>query len=237
MKRLAIIKAKFWVPAVVTALLVLTGRAEAKKSLAIHLELSADSLALAEPVALTVEITNNTRRNYILDNQAMFNLYQMYQRFTLTLVDPDNVERNYTQFVTGEFYYTNNAKIYFVLPAGEMVTESKFLWWQGFFEIEYRTSLEDIKPGNYRLFATYKLPNTKKQEMITVYSDTVDFYFKPFEEEHLPVLEEMDSLYHYIGGFLSPEVKEKAPESFKRIRDSQTPYSEAAFVRYLLTLN
>lgn len=227
---------KFWVPVIVFALLsILAGRVEAKKSLFMALELSKDSFALAEPALLTVEINNNSNRDYILDNQAMFSLDRQFQKFTLTLIDPDGVERSFVHYMRVEFSYGSDAKIYFVLPAGEKVKDKKFLWWQHFFEIEYRTSLEDIMPGHYKLLATYRLPNLRGQKRITVYSDTVDFYFKPVEEEHLSVLEELDSLYLYIGGFLSPEVKEKAPESFKRIRDSQTPYSEAAFTRYLLT--
>jgi hypothetical protein len=98
------------------------------------------------------------------------------------------------------------------------------LWWTPAIPEEYQKSLEKLPAGNYKLIAQYKLPQENQLGSITI-SDTVDFTFKAINENYLPTLIEMDSLYDYFHGIRGRDL---AFEIMPRIRNSKTPYSEAA---------
>lgn len=194
----------------------------------LHLELGKDTLALAEPVMLTVEISNNSQEDLKLDNVSMFTLDRIPYNFSLTLITPDGKEWDYNLFVKMDVSYAPGSKLYFLLPPGKSVSDDKVLWWTYFLPQEYQRSLEKSPAGNYKLFAAYLLPKQERLEGMILYSDTVEFVFLPPQREHIQVLMEMDSLWRFQKGYGTRPVREDAYQRFTRIRDSHTPYSEAA---------
>ena len=197
----------------------------------IHLELAKDTLALVEPTLLTVEIANNTQRELALDNSSMFTLHEAPYRFSLTLITPDGQKWMYDRLGTLHIDYPPDAPIYFILPPGKKTSDYMFLWWTCFLPKDCKVALENLPPGKYKVFATYRLPKQKELEKMVLHSDTFEFVFLPPKEEHLPSLVEMDSLWLYLYGGAGPALSRDARERFERIRNSSTPYSEAAHAR------
>ena len=91
---------------------------------------------------------------------------------------------------------------------------------------EYRYAYENLPHGNYKLYATYRIPGPKEFQEVVVYSDTAEFVFLPPEEKHLQTLRDMDSLKLYDGTRVASPILE-------RIKSSNTPYSEAAWAQLI----
>lgn len=199
----------------------------------IHLALSTDILALAEPTLLTVEIVNNLKKDLFLDNNPMFTLYEAPYRFTLTLISPDGQKWMYDRLGTLHAEYPPDAPIYFILPPGKKTSDYMFLWWTCFLPKDYKVALENLPLGKYKIFATYRLPKQKELEKMVLHSDTFEFVFLPPKEEHLPSLVEMDSLWLYLYGGAGSALSRDARERLEHLRDSNTPYSEAAHARLI----
>jgi hypothetical protein len=221
---------------VIFAFLILTtvSASDTVPPASIHLTLGKDTLALAEPVMLTVEISNNSQEDLKLDNVSMFTLDRIPYNFSLTLITPDGKEWDYNFFVKMDVSYAPGSKLYFLLPPGKSVSDDKVLWWTYFLPQEYQRSLEKLPAGNYKLFAAYLLPKQERLEGMILYSDTVEFVFLPPQWEHIQVLIEMDSLWRFQKGYGTRSVREDAYQRFTRIRDSHTPYSEAAHVMLVI---
>ncbi|MEA3311099.1 MAG: hypothetical protein U9Q76_02640 [candidate division WOR-3 bacterium] len=194
----------------------------------IHLEIGKDTLALAEPVYLKATIANNMGKDLFVSTGHMFRIHDIASRFSLSLITPDGKEWAYNLFVKMDVVYTPGSKLYFLLPPGKSVSDDKVLWWTYFLPQEYQRALEKLPAGNYKLFAAYLLPKQERLEGMILYSDTVEFVFLPPQWEHIQVLMEMDSLWRFQKGYGTRPVREDAYQRFTRIRDSHTPYSEAA---------
>lgn len=216
-------------------LLYLSLTAQDAPPASLHLELGKDTLALAEPVLLTVEVNNNSGSDLLLDNLSMFSLERNPYRFWLTLISPDGQEWPYDPFYKMDVLYGLSSLMYFFLPPGESASDNMLLWWTCFLPDDYQVALEKLPPGPYKLFATYRLPKQKESEVSILYSDTFEFVFLPVQKEHIPVLIEMDSLYFYLNGGLKRGLRDEAYQRLARIKDSQSPYSEAAHVKLVYT--
>lgn len=221
---------------VILAFVTLTSLFAAKAPPAsLHLELAKDTLALVEPVLLTVEVNNNSGNDLLLDNLSMFTLERNPYRFSLTLIAPDGQQWPYDPFSQIDVLYAASAKLYFFLPPGESASDIMLLWWTCFLPDDYQVALEKLPPGPYKLFATYRLPEQEKSEVSILYSDTFEFVFLPVQKEYIPVLIEMDSLYFYLNGGFKRGLRDEAYQRITRIKDSQSPYSEAAHVKSVYT--
>ena len=201
----------------------------------IHLKLGKDILAVAEPVLLMVEVNNNSGSDLLLDNLSMFTLERNPYRFSLTLITPDGQQWPYDPFSHIDVLYSASAKLYFFLSPGESASDNMLLWWTCFLPDDYQVALEKLPPGPYKLFATYRLPKQKESEVSILYSDTFEFVFLPVQKEYIPVLIEMDSLYFYLNGGFKRGLRDEAYQRITRIKDSQSPYSEAAHVKSVYT--
>jgi hypothetical protein len=196
----------------------------------IHLELGKDTLAVAEPTTLEVEIVNLMERELLLDNLSMFQLDDSPYRFSFFLVTPNAEEWPYVgPRYKVEITYTPDTKLYLSLPVEKAIARVMPLWWTTFLPYEYQVALEKLPPGTYKLFATYLLPEQNGLDNVTIYSDTIEFVFLPLNEKHLPVLLEMDSLWN---SFLTLSGSEIRP-ALERIRGSETPYSEGAHAKLI----
>jgi hypothetical protein len=222
-------------PLLLLILSVIVSASDTVPLASIHLKLAKDTLALAEPVLLTVEVNNNSGNDLLLDNCAMFTLEQNSYRFSLTLIAPDGQEWPYDPFSKIDVLYAASAKLYFFLPPGESASDIMLLWWTCFLPDDYQVALEKLPPGTYKLFATYRLPKQKESEVSILYSDTFEFVFLPVQKEYIPVLIEMDSLYFYLNGGLKRGLRDEAYQRITRIKDSHSPYSEAAHVKLAYT--
>ncbi len=198
----------------------------------IHLELGKDTLALAEPVPLTAEITNHLSKDLLVQRDEMFGLGDPYYSFSIYLITPEGQEWRYHGPRMRELV-SNAYWLYLVLPSGKSVSQLTILRWTFFVPWKYQTVLEKLPSGTYKLFATYRLPKQEGVEGIVLYSDTVEFVFLPLEEKHLPALVEMNSLSYYLNLRAIREI----PPILERIRDSNTPYSEAAYATLLIILS
>jgi len=212
-----------------------TERDDETPPVSIHLELGKDTLALAEPVLLTVEVDNNSGSDLLLDYCSMFTLKQNPYRFSLTLIAPDGHEWLYDPLYKMDVLYTPSAKLYFSLEPRQAASDNMLLWWTCFLPDTYQVALEKLPSGIYKLFATYRLPKQKDSEVSILYSDTFEFVFKPVQKEHISVLIEMDSLYFYLNGGFRRGLRDKTIQRIRRIKDSQSPYSEAAHVKLAYT--
>lgn len=192
----------------------------------LHLELAKDTLALVEPTLLTVTLTNNSDKELVVEADPLLNLIGGHDGLSLFLITPEGEE---SRFKNGT-NYTYEAK-YWLLPSQESLSAVLITWWTPFVPLEYTKSLEKLPPGNYKLFASYSVPEQGDGKAVAVYSDTIGFVFLPLNKEHRPVIKELNSLYL---DFMVSYRRSAAP-IWERIRDSNTPYSEAAWAM-LVTL-
>ncbi|MCK4231402.1 hypothetical protein KAX21_00505, partial [candidate division WOR-3 bacterium] len=104
------------------------------------------------------------------------------------------------------------------------------LYWTFIVPREYQDALEKLSPGNYKIFATYKLPGPSDVRNFVIYSDTVEFVFLPVGYEHLHAIIQMDSLRKLlicsVGG-------STAKLYLKSLSESETPYREAAWAELI----
>jgi hypothetical protein len=197
----------------------------------LHLELGEDTLALAEPTLLSVYISNDSGKELLVDSRIMFNLYTSPVGLSLTLIFPDGKESVFNEGGSVFVDYGLDAKLYSGLASKETVSTCMILWWTPLLPQEYRGALETLPPGTYKLFATYRLPQPEALAGGMLYSDTIEFVFLPLEEQHLPILIDMDSLGR--GGSGNVKREERLP----RISNSKTPYSEAASATSLIAIS
>ncbi len=187
----------------------------------IHLELGKDTLALTEPTMLTAKLTNLSGNDLVVDLTSTFGFPSA---FALFLITP---EGEVSRYRVGIFVsYASSTNIYFLLPPDEQATRATMIWWQNFVPLRYKAALEDLPAGDYKIYCTYRLPD----DNLLIYSDTSEFVFLPLEEEHLPALTDMNYLKEPLS---SSEITNTRLE---RIRDSDTPYSEGAWVKLLLRI-
>jgi hypothetical protein len=190
----------------------------------ISLELCKDTLALAEPTYLQATITNFSDKNLVINRTFMFGIEDL-PHFSLFLITPDEDIWRYRG--RGLIpYFGPNSKLYFLLPPEEQVTGEVFLWWELIVPPEYRYAYENLPRGIYKLYTTYRIPGPKEFEDLLVYSDTAEFVFIPPAEEHLQTLRDLDSLRLYDG-------TKRARPILERIKNSNTPYSEAAWAQLI----
>lgn len=190
----------------------------------ISLELGKDTLALGEPVYLKATITNFSDKDLVINRTFMFGIEDL-PNFALYLITPDGDTWPYHG--RGLFpYFGPDSKLYFLLPPEEQITGELFLWWQLIVPPEYRYAYENLPHGNYKLYATYRIPGPKEFQEVVVYSDTAEFVFLPLEEEHLQTLRDIDSLKLYDGTRVASPILE-------RIKNSNTPYNEAAWAQLI----
>jgi hypothetical protein len=202
--------------ALVMTICFLPTRASGTPPAAISLRLGKDTLALAEPTTLAVEITNLMDGDLLLDNLYMFQLHDSPYHLSLFLITPDGKQWFYTgSRYNVEIMHGPDTKFYLSLPAGNTISRVMPLWWTTFLPYEYQVALEKLPPGTYKLFATYLLPEQNGLDNVTIYSDTVEFVFLPLNEKHLPVLLEMDSLWNSFLTLSGSEIK----PALERIRD------------------
>lgn len=194
----------------------------------IKLKLAKESLALAEANILTIEITNNLETPLLLDNEYLFKATKAPYPFKLYLIAPDGSKWLYVRGRGIRGSSLGNSPRYFWLPPGGKVQETMYLWATAFAPTKYKNALEKIPSGKYKLFAIYKLPITTGTGMKVLYSDTAEFTYRALDEKDAGALNSlmgMDSLKESILGVFGPKDK---PQLVK-IRDSKTPYSEAAY--------
>ncbi|MEA3311344.1 MAG: hypothetical protein U9Q76_03900 [candidate division WOR-3 bacterium] len=211
---------------VILAFLILTtvSASEPTPPTSIHLELSKNNLALAEPVYLKATITNLSDNDLVINKTFMFGIEDL-PNFLLFLITPN--EDIWRYHGRGLFpYFGPDSKLYFLLPPEEQITGELFLWWQLIVPPEYRYAYENLPHGNYRLYATYRIPGPKEFQEVVIYSDTAEFVFLPPEEKHLQTLRDIDSLRLYDGTRVASPILE-------RIKNSNTPYSEAAWAQLI----
>jgi hypothetical protein len=208
-----------------------TERDDETLPVSIHLELGKDTLALAEPTCLKVSISNHSGKELLVDSRVKFNLYTPPVGLSLTLIFPDGKESVFSEGGSVHVSYGLDAKLYAALASGETVSTCMILWWTNLLPQEFRRALETLPPGTYKLFATYRLPQPEALEGGKLYSDTIEFVFLPLEEQHLPILIDMDSLG--CGGSGNVRREERLP----RIGNSKTPYSEAAYATSLIAIS
>ncbi|MBN2379459.1 hypothetical protein JXM67_06615 [candidate division WOR-3 bacterium] len=204
--------------------------AEEQAPAAVHLKLGKDTLALAEPAILTIEITNNQESLVFVHISHL-----AYSRgFRITLLTPDGNEWEYKPDFVVHIDYISEGKVLFQLHHGESVTDDLLIWWTLYFPKEYRNSIEMIPSGTYKMFVKFPLDYQKLEsvEGAVIYSDTLEFQFLPLEDSYLDILCELDSLCDFFAG-PAPKWSEGRPR-FERIRDSQTPYCEGAWA-YLIS--
>lgn len=190
----------------------------------IHLDLGKDTLALAEPTFLTVEIHNQSETDLPISDLFMFGLEESPPNLSLFLITPEGEEweyigRRYSVFAT----YSINDSLYLSLPPGWKVSRNMFVWWTGWVPNEYKTALEKLPPGTYKMFAIYAIDEFAKTHEGKFLSDTIEFVFLPLEERNLQALIEMDSLirfFHSVGAA-------KGRAGLNRILSMDTPYREA----------
>jgi hypothetical protein len=195
-------------------------------SASIHLELGKDTLALAEPTLLTVTLTNNQESELIIEADPLLNLIGGHNGLSLFLITPDGEQ---SEFKNG-MNYTYEAK-YWLLPPQESLSAVLITWWTPFVPLDYTESLEKLPSGNYKLFASYDIPDQGNDKAVAIYSDTIEFVFLPLNKDHRRVIKELNSLsMDFMGLYLR-----RSTPTWQRIRDSNTPYSEAAWAM-LVTL-
>lgn len=182
----------------------------------VYLELSKDTLVLAEPTILTVEVTNNSGNDLLL-HLHRFDISNALQVF---LVTPEGEESRYEMDFSVTFLPENSR--YFLLSPGEQATEDIILDWRRIVPNHYKSKLQNLPSGTYKLYAAYPLPN----ENVVIYSDTIEFVFTPVEKKHLPVLKKMNQFTMVPYGSIAKSL-------WKEIRDSNTPYSEGAWVKII----
>ena len=202
----------------------------AKTSASLRLSLGKDTFELAEPTLLKAEITNNLDRDLILDNLTFFHLHTFPFRFSLFLITPDGQKSTYEAYRTVDICYSMDSPTYCSLYPGQSVSQYRVLWWTSIIPQEYYRALEKLPSGTYKLFATYELPSQKGLDKEILYSDTVEFVFLPLKQEYLSALREMDSLWE---SFLIARPSQEVRPGMQRLRYSNTPYSEAAYVQLL----
>ncbi|MBN2380538.1 hypothetical protein JXM67_12125 [candidate division WOR-3 bacterium] len=215
---------------VILALLLAQGlSAQDKPLVSIHLELGKDTLALAEPTVLTVEITNHLNRDIALDRGYMFKLDDYPYPLTLILITPLGQVWTYIGSRLDVFEFVISAPKYTLVAPFESMSRQMLVWWTTLVPVEMRTSLEDIPPGKYKLYAVYRLPDYNKLDDNLIYSDTVEFFFLPLQWQYRQAVIQMDSLWDYfIIGNRGAGLK-----GMEWLKDSNTPYSEAAFTTLL----
>lgn len=184
------------------------------------LKLSKKVLALAEPTMLTLEITNHSGRDLIIDSRYMFNLFGRSLKFFL--IDPKGKISSYQRSIASTPF--KNSNNHATLPSETSVTVEHLMWWTPIVAEPYREALEKMPPGSYRLFATYRFPDQEGVEDLTLHSDTFDFVFLPFDENDKLVMDDLNSLSKEFLGLFEPDSK----GIMERIANSSTPYSEAA---------
>jgi hypothetical protein len=220
----------------------------------IHLKMEKDSLALLQPTVLTVQLTNNLNSTLFLkDHVTIYGPSRHLQwplDLTLTLVTPGGDE--YPCRVNPS---PSGPPAYAALPAKDSLCAHSFLNWSEVLTKTCEANLAKIvTPGNYKIFASYELP---PQEILhlspeslavlyllyyagkelpmpegnLVYSDTVEFVFLPQNETYPRRIGKVSSL----GKAFAPDWEwneSQAQCRLELLRDSNTPYSEAA--RYML---
>ncbi|MBN2380374.1 hypothetical protein JXM67_11300, partial [candidate division WOR-3 bacterium] len=185
----------------------------AEEPASIHLSLSKDTLALAEPALLTIEVMNNSENNLLL-HLYRFDISRSLQ---LYLVTPEGEESRYKMDI-GVTFKPENLR-YFLLPPNECASEQIILGWRYIVPNRYKANLQALPSGIYKLYAAYPLLD----ENVVIYSDTIELVFNSLEKKHLPVIKTMNQLSKVPYG-------STANSLWKVIRDSNTPYSEGAWI-------
>jgi len=211
-------------------LLYLSLTAQDAPPASLHLELGKDTLAVAEPVYVKATIANNMEKDLIINTGHMFNIHN-FSRFSLFLITPTGEEWPFVgRRECVSITYSPGDPQYFLLPPNERVTEEFFLYWTYIVPREYQDALEKLSPGNYKIFATYKLPGPSDVRNFVIYSDTVEFVFLSVRYEHLHAIIQMDSLRKLlicsVGG-------STAKLYLKSLSESETPYREAAWAELI----
>lgn len=195
---------------------------ESDSPITLTLELAETELALAEPTMLRLEITNVSQDEILVNNVYMFSMFVPPFNLSINLISPDGED---TKYKLEYLYYAVVERTYSILRPGESVSSDMLLWWTPVLPERYQRSLEQLPPGNYKLYATYRLPEINQLGEVFV-SDTINFVFRPAEPSHVPVLREMDTLWEFFH--CKALSKGFANERLPYISESNTPYSEAA---------
>lgn len=198
----------------------------------IHLELAKDTLALAEPTVVAIQITNCSDSSQILFNEDMFELL-ISSLLSFTLITPEGEEWKYEYPYEFHVWSRHNPVSRFWLPSGETVSDFMFLSWFHFFPENCHLSLKTLTPGRYKLFASYCMPFMKN---VRVGSDTIDFFFQPLQDDHLLTFIEMDSLGKALGVpgiYLLNVIEYDVFPVFERIINTKSPYAEAIRASYI----
>lgn len=197
---------------------------EGPKPISLKLKLSKTTLELAEANVLGIEIKNVLGRPLLIDCFFIFNLFN---DLSLFVISPDGekwVFKNPPLVSRGA-----ENKDEYLLKSGEYISEQTLFDLSDMLPRERLDRVESLPSGIYKVFACYSFwgnPDTTLNKAL-VFSDTVEFSYKPLNEKYLPVLREYDSLWP--GNYSTVSV----PTRHGRIRDSKTPYSEAAWVHLL----
>ncbi len=186
-----------------------------------HLELAKDTLALAEPTMMTIRLQNNQ------DSSLRLSIWSMhsYEGFHLYLIKPDGEEWLFGHGlrISGD-PFPDSTNIY-SLAKNESITVDQFLWWPDFAPAPERLKAEDFSHGVYKIFGTYLHAGCNGK----IFSDTISFVFLPPDETSLDALEQV-----YLAN-IPHHSFEETKNYLKRIRDSNTPYSEGAWA-YLISM-
>ena len=194
------------------------------ESLKLSLHLGKDTLVLAEPVLVRAQMTNLTGNELLIDNIDMFGLVD--GTFRLFVITPYSDGEDWCLRLSYSIGYSPMSSLFFKLQPGKSASQQWVLWWPQILPKNYREALEEIKPGGYKMYATYRVPDQSGFDRVTIYSDTADFVFQPLEEKNLSALKQMDSIAYV---FLAPASNASYPR-FERIRNTNTPYSESAWM-------
>ncbi|MCK4231738.1 hypothetical protein KAX21_02195, partial [candidate division WOR-3 bacterium] len=196
----------------------------------IHLELGKDTLAVAEPVYVKATIANNMEKDLIINTGHMFDIHNS-SRFTLFLITPIGEEWPFVgRRGSVHTTYSPTDPLYFLLPPNERVTEEFFLYWTFIVPREYQDALEKLPSGNYKMFATYKVPGPDEVKNFVIHSDTVEFVFLPVRYKHLHAITQLGSLRDVLLWHASAS---KGRPILEFLSKSETPYREAAWAELI----
>lgn len=191
-----------------------------KAPITMHLELAKDTLALAEPTMLTIRLQNNQ------DSSLRLSIWNMhpYEGFHLYLKKTDGEELLFGhgwRISADPFPDSNNI---YSLSKDESITVDQFLWWPEFAPTPESLSIGNFNPGEYKIWMSFLHPGFAK----AIYSDTISLVFLPPGEKSLDALE-------LVRLTNTPHPFEETKNYLKRIRDSNTTYSEGAWA-YLISM-
>lgn len=217
----------------------------------IHLELSKDTLALAEPVMLSIRVVNNKLRGVPIAVTYEYEYFEPHFKTILTLLEPDGSVVTYGNWKPLITYSDVICDYYYRIPAKSSTIDYRLMCWDGFLYRQpytyspgmMRQPLSSFEPGVYSLFGTFYTKDRNTGFEDTVYSDTLRFVFLPFEDVHEHEFALIDSLGLGTRGFDEfvlnikgnmPILSEAIP-ALKEIMSSSSPYSEATNA-YLISI-